>query len=179
MVSTLLFSTYFNTWNIRTGPYNHRITMVITRSMAQWYIMILMINIHNHKRLNNYSYVNRFITWVTSAGPVFTPPSSDTYMRQWIGSVLVQIMACRSFGAKPSSEPMLGYCQFDPKEQTSVKFPSKYKTFHSRKCIWKYHFCDMAVILSTGRWVKCFIGNDSIPVHTIAYICVATHYCPS
>ena len=49
-------------------------------------------------------------------------PLSDAYMRQSIGSVLVQIMACRLFGAKPLSEPMLSYCQLDPKEQTSVKF---------------------------------------------------------
>ena len=30
-------------------------------------------------------------------------------------------MACRLVGAKPLSEPMLGYCQLEPKEQTSVK----------------------------------------------------------
>ena len=30
------------------------------------------------------------------------------------------------------------YCQLDPKEQTSVIFFSKYKTFLSRKCNWKY-----------------------------------------
>ena len=47
-------------------------------------------------------------------------------------------MACRLFGAKPLSKPMLGYCQLDHQEQTSVKFKMKYKTFHSRKCIWKY-----------------------------------------
>ena len=38
-------------------------------------------------------------------------------------------MACRLFGAKPLSKPMLGYCQLDPYEQTSVKFQSKYTTF--------------------------------------------------
>ena len=35
---------------------------------------------------------------------------------------LVQIMACRLFGAKPLSEPMLDYCQLEPWEQTLVKF---------------------------------------------------------
>ena len=35
------------------------------------------------------------------------------YMRQWIGSALVQIMACRLFGTKQLSKPMLGYCQLD------------------------------------------------------------------
>ena len=40
--------------------------------------------------------------------------TSVAYKRQWIGSELVQIMACRLFGAKPLSKPMLGYCQLDP-----------------------------------------------------------------
>ena len=31
------------------------------------------------------------------------------YMRHWAGSALVHVMACRLFGAKPISEPMLGY----------------------------------------------------------------------
>ena len=30
------------------------------------------------------------------------------------GSALVQIMACRLFGAEPLSKPVLGYCQLDP-----------------------------------------------------------------
>ena len=47
---------------------------------------------------------------------------SAAYMCQLIGSALDQIMACRLFGAKPLSKPMLGYCQLDPREQTSVKF---------------------------------------------------------
>ena len=49
-------------------------------------------------------------------------PRSAAYMRQVIGSALVQVMACRLFDAKPLSKQMLGYCQFDPWEQTSVKF---------------------------------------------------------
>ena len=61
-----------------------------------------------------------------------------SYIRQWIGTALVQIMACCLFGAKPLSRPMLGYCHSNPKKLTSVKFWPKYKTFHSRKCIWKY-----------------------------------------
>ena len=41
-------------------------------------------------------------------------PPSNAYMCQWIGLELVQIMACRLFGAKPLSKLMLGYCQLDP-----------------------------------------------------------------
>ena len=39
-----------------------------------------------------------------------SPPPSAAYMRLWIGSALLQIMACRLFGAKPLFEPMLEYC---------------------------------------------------------------------
>ena len=42
------------------------------------------------------------------------PPPSAAYMRQWMESALVQIMACCLFGAKPLSKPMLGYCQLSP-----------------------------------------------------------------
>ena len=41
-------------------------------------------------------------------------PLIATYMCQWIGSVLFQIMACRLSGAKPLSKPTLGYGQLDP-----------------------------------------------------------------
>ena len=47
---------------------------------------------------------------------------SAAYMRQWIVSALVQIMACGLYGAKPLSEPMLDYYQLDPWEESSVKF---------------------------------------------------------
>ena len=36
-------------------------------------------------------------------------PPSAVYMRQWTGSALGQIMACRLGGAEPLSEPMLEY----------------------------------------------------------------------
>ena len=90
--------------------------------------------------------------WPACTGVNASPPSA-TYMRQWIGSALVQIiMACRLFGAKPLSKPMLVYCQLYPYDQTSVKFRSKHKKFHSGKCIWKYLLRnDGNCVL--GRWV--------------------------
>ena len=71
--------------------------------------------------------------------PTPTHPSpSPAYMRQWNGSVLVQIMASHQFGAKPLSKAMLIYCQLDSWKQISVKLESEF-----------YHF-----ILPRGRWVK-------------------------
>ena len=45
---------------------------------------------------------------------VYSSPPSAAYMRQWIGSELVQMMACRLIGAKLLSKPMLDYYQLDP-----------------------------------------------------------------
>ena len=64
-------------------------------------------------------------------------PPSAAYMRQQAGSALVQIMAWCRTGSKPLPEPTLNHCQLDRQEQISVKFESKYKTFHSWKCTWK------------------------------------------
>ena len=52
-------------------------------------------------------------------------PPGATCMRQWSGSSLVQVMACRLFGAKPLPEPMLAYCQLDSWKHISVKFESE------------------------------------------------------
>ena len=43
-------------------------------------------------------------------------------------------MACPLLGVKP-----LSYCQLDHEEHISMKYYLKFKRFHSRKCIWKYH----------------------------------------
>ena len=48
-----------------------------------------------------------------------------------------QIMACRLLAGNPLSEPMIVYCQLDQKEHISMKFYLKFKSFRSRKCIWK------------------------------------------
>ena len=62
-------------------------------------------------------------------------PHNSQYLTS-IGSALVQVMACRLFGAKPSLEPLLAFCQLDYWEQILVKFESEFCHFHSRKCIW-------------------------------------------
>ena len=40
-------------------------------------------------------------------------PPSAAHMHQWIGSVLVQIMAGRLFGTKPLPKPILSHYQLD------------------------------------------------------------------
>ena len=46
---------------------------------------------------------------------------------------------------------MLGYCQLDPSEQILMKFQSKYKTFHSRKCILKCRLQNGGHLIQGGR----------------------------
>ena len=42
-------------------------------------------------------------------------------------------MAFRLFGTEPLSEPMLLYCQLDPKEHVLMKAYQKFKSFYPRK----------------------------------------------
>ena len=62
-------------------------------------------------------------------------------------------MACRLFGAKTLSEPVLCYCQLDPKEQPSVKFNQNTKLFILKNASDNIA-CEKAAILSKGRWVN-------------------------
>ena len=45
-------------------------------------------------------------------------------------------LTCSLF-AKPSPKPILTYCELDSKQQSSLKFQSKYKHFSDEKCIEK------------------------------------------
>ena len=84
------------------------------------------LDTQTQRKRNQYAFIN-------------SSPHNATYMLQWIWSALVQVMACRLFDTKPLPEPILTFCQLDAQEQTSVKFESKCKTFHSWKFVWKHH----------------------------------------
>ena len=93
----------------------------------------------------------RYVSPVEDTNLVTSSPPGAVYiyMRQWIGSALLQIMVCRLFGAKPLSEPMLEYCQFDPWQQASMKFQQKFNTFIHVNA-YENIVCEMAAILSRG-----------------------------
>ena len=59
-------------------------------------------------------------------------------------------MVCRLLGAEPLSKPMLGYCQLDPYEQTSVKFDQNTKIFIHEDAS-ENIVCQN---VGQGRWVK-------------------------
>ena len=48
---------------------------------------------------------------------------------------LIQVMACHPFSAKPLSESMLTFCQSYPQKLTMLITLTKFKHFHSIKCV--------------------------------------------
>ena len=75
-------------------------------------------------------------------------PPSAAYMHQWIGSALVQIMACRLFGAKSLSKPMLDYCWLDPSNKLQWNFNR-----NSYICIQ-----ENPLKMSSGKWRPFCLG---------------------
>ena len=89
-------------------------------------------------------------------------PLSAAYMRHWIGSALVQIMACRVFGTKSLPEPVLAHCQLDSSEQLSVK--SELYHCHSRKYIWNCRLPKWWPFCPRGRRVKWYLDIPYLSV---------------
>ena len=79
-------------------------------------------------------------------------------------------MACRLFGAKPLPKSKLSYCQLDPWEQTSVKFESKCKTFHSRKCIWKCRLRNGGHFVRGWGWIKLVLILHFFQIGVVVYM---------
>ena len=70
-------------------------------------------------------------------------------MRQWTGSTLLQITACRLFDTKPLPQPMQPYCQLDLSTLISMKLQAKYNIF-IRENTFENIVCEMAAILCRG-----------------------------
>ena len=85
----------------------------------------------------------------TSFNVIDLSPPSAACMRQWMGSALVQIMACRLFGAKPSPEPMLAYCRLDSRNKLQWIW-IEILSFPFKKMYLKVSSARMAAILSRG-----------------------------
>ena len=79
--------------------------------------------------------------------------SASAYMRQWIGSALVQILACRLYGAEPLSKPMLLFVNWTLGNKLQENFNQNTNIF-IHKNVFEIIVCELAAILSTGRWVE-------------------------
>ena len=78
---------------------------------------------------------------------------SAAYMRQWTGSSLVQVMACRLFGAKPLPEPMASHCQLGSWEQFQWNFNQNSVIFIQVNLL-ENVVCQNDGHFVRGRWVK-------------------------
>ena len=79
---------------------------------------------------------------------------SVAYMRQLIGSALVQIMACRLFGTKPLSKPVLEDCQLDSWEGTNVS--------EILIKIQNFSFTKMHLKIPFAKWRPFCVGGDEL-----------------
>ena len=95
-----------------------------------------------------YRLVSASWAFVNLLGP------SDAYMLQSAWPSLVQIMACRLFGAKLLSEPMPDYCHLSPRQQISLKFEQNTAFFLFNKMHFKNFVCKMGVFLHRPQCVN-------------------------
>ena len=104
------------------------------------------------------------------AEPVFnSSPPSATYVPQWIGSALSQIMAWRLFRAKPLSKPMLVYCHTHRKKlQWNLNQNTK---LFIHKNASENIVCEMAAILLWGRWDK-VLGHPLLQVWILGAVSI-------
>ena len=71
----------------------------------------MIVSLLAHICVTQPQWVNGTISWCH----IFhSSPPSAAYMRQWIRSALVHVMASHLLGAQPLSKPMVDYCQLDP-----------------------------------------------------------------
>ena len=79
---------------------------------------------------------------------------SDAYICQSDWSSLVQIMVCCLSNAKWLSEPMLDFCQLNPREQNLGKCSDKSTIISTQQNVFEYIVCKMGAILSGPQCVN-------------------------
>ena len=96
--------------------------------------------------------------WANTTYGINSSPPSATCMWQWIASALVQIMACRLFGAKPSFGWII--VNWTLRNQLKCNFNQNTELLIHENAFENIVF-EMAAILLRGRWV---IPLVTIPV---------------
>ena len=149
----------YNSWNFKSNLWNLKLfswhmeialnclfsTLTVnslTRTELVWEILFHIWNtMHNYSLkvkpwnklktipMSNIIIITSQMTFKRNNSFNSSTPSA-AYMRQWIVSALVQIIACRLFGATPLSEPILGYDQLD---SNSSEILVKTRTFSYKK----------------------------------------------
>ena len=114
------------------------------------------------------------ISAILSQPQCINPHSPSTaYMCQWIRSALVQIMACRLFGAKPLSKPMLFIVNWTLRNKIGWNFNKNTKRFIHENA-------SETITLSVKWWLFCPEGdelNHSPIYHSITMTKVDRDFC--
>ena len=100
-------------------------------------------------------YLNQ--SWPRSIASLNSSPPSASYMRQWIGSALIQIMACCLFSAEPLSEPILGY--YTPRFNEVEGGYTGFITPPSERGVYWFHLVRPSVHLWTKPCSLCIFNN--------------------
>ena len=98
------------------------------------------------------------------------------YMRQWKVSSLVQIMACRLFGAKPLSKQIIVNCALRNKIQWNI---SQISNFSIQENAFENVVSEMVAILSSGRRVDAMlsrIGFQTVRCWVVTELIFATTF---
>ena len=75
-----------------------------------------------------------------------------------LNELMLQIMACHLFSAKPLSEPVLPNLSIRPWGTYFSEIYFKSKSFHSRKCTWKYRLWNGNHFVSTWMCEKWWLS---------------------
>ena len=123
-------------WDLWNGSID-MCTFVYSFSIIQWNELYVygLYNILNYNVLITIHQMKYFISSYIDHTLINSLRSSAAYMLRSTKPSLIKIVACRLFGTKPLYERILIYCQLNHWEQISVKRESKFKHFHSRKCL--------------------------------------------
>ena len=138
-----------------------------------------------------YSSVSCYITFLVKARGeakkvfhkafhrVNSSPPSATHLRQWIGAVLVWIMACRLFDTKPLSKPMPVVVKLNLWSKLQWNFKQNTKNFiHKNTSYLKMSSAKWRPFCS-GRWVNgdnviSYLFNYRVWTYTGHTLC---HHC--
>ena len=94
------------------------------------------------------------------------------YMRHWIRSALVQIMAWRLFDAKPLSKPMLAIVNWTLRNKLQWNFKQNTRLFINKNAF-ENIVCEIAVILSRERWVNAPAVTTAL---SCSFGCIQVHH---
>ena len=105
---------------------------------------------------------------ITPPPPPQPQPLHPPQQRIYASVNLVSIIAS-SNGLSPARRQAITWTNADllsigPKEQTSVKFESKCKTFHLWKCVWKYRLRNGGHLVQRERWVNTRISETFLEI---------------